>query len=102
MKAYYSDFLAKAIEDYPDLTVQLAINNLLERKNVYLKATLLAEFIGCSERTIRRKLQTNIHMRAAGLPVGPRKTLLYPFWVIHELYHRDVGVGEVDDENEDR
>ena len=51
----------------------------------------IAEIIGCSTKTLRRKIASNPDMRnSASHAVGARHTVLYPFWLIHELFFEEA------------
>ena len=98
---YVSDFLCRALRDELDPDVQFELSRIFYNKNMYMPLKLIAEQLRCSTRTLKRKIRKNPDMRAAGSrPVGGQHTILYPFWVIHELYVEDLAEHEGEDEDD--
>lgn len=85
---YLDEFLLKALRDELGIGVQMGICELVRDRRFLMTLDIVADLLRVPQRTMERIVQCNPDMRAAGIRTERRgRAVVYPFWVIHHLFH---------------
>ena len=85
---YVAQFLRHALRDQLPIEVQLELCSLVRDRKFLMTLDVVADLLCVSQRTLERIVQGNPDMRAAGFRTECQgRAVVYPFWVIHHLFH---------------